>query len=174
MWRTWIQNQVSLTKKSRFSRTSDEWKYLCGLFYKHTDVLLLKYSLKVLSFQQFYKLWQIGLNKKQFFSFPSIKDCAKGSIHRSRSCKESVKRISTKDTYDSWNECHSLNNNNWTIKHPWRPQWPSLWRETWLVQGTPTPNFNNRLHSKSYKTSGASFYLRIQWILHSSMWPLTR
>lgn len=136
--------------------------------------LLLKYSLKVLSFQQFYKLWQIGLNKKQFFSFPSIKDCAKGSIQRSRSYKESMKRISTKDTYDSWNECLSLNNDNWTIKHLWRPQWSSLWRETWLVQDTPAPNFNNRLHSKSYKTSGASFYLRIQWILRSSMWPLTR
>lgn len=37
--------------KSRFSKTSDEWKYLVRLFYKYTKVLLLKYVLKVLRCQ---------------------------------------------------------------------------------------------------------------------------
>lgn len=55
MWRTWIQIQISLTIKRRFSRTSDEWKYSVRLFYKYTNILLLKHTFKMLWLQQFYK-----------------------------------------------------------------------------------------------------------------------
>lgn len=84
MLRTWIQILISLTMKSRFSRTSDEWRYLVRLFYKYTNVLLLKHILKVLWLQQLYKLQQIWLIERQLFSFPSIKNHARGSSHGSR------------------------------------------------------------------------------------------